>query len=144
MENEFKKTIFYRALMTSVFVGIFGTLLTMVYDLVFVEYLKFPLSAIINVASLIFAVNIAFLVIGFLYYGFITSFPKGNMLYIAIFVLLTIFFTWKAEGVHRTDDYAVNLQFRHLLSGIIIIMGILAAFAVPYLYHNKRFEENVL
>ncbi len=130
--------------MTSVFVGIFGTLLTMFYDLIFVEYLQFPLSAIINVASLIFAVNLAFLIIGLFYYGFITSFPKGDILYIIVFVLLTAFFTWKAEGVHRTDDAQVNMQFRHLLSGIIIIMGILAAFVIPFLFHNKKFEETVL
>jgi hypothetical protein len=144
MENEFKTSIFYRAFMTSVFVGIFATLLTMVYDLIFVEYMGFPLSAIINVASLIFAVNLVFLVVGLFYYYFISSFRKGDIVYMIVFVLLTLFCIWKAEAVHRSDDAAVNLQFRHLLSGIIIIMGILAVFVVPFLYHNKSFEKHVV
>ena len=62
MEQEFRKSVFYRALMTSVFVGIIVTLLTLFFDLIFVESLHFPLSSIINVSSLIFAVNFLFLV----------------------------------------------------------------------------------
>jgi hypothetical protein len=143
MEKEFQKSIFYRALMTAVFVGIFTTILTLLYDWVFVKVLKFPLSVIINVASLIFFVNILFLVIGFVYYGFIRLFKKGDLLYIIAFIVLTIFFAWRAEEIHRTDDPTVNIQFRNLLAGIIIIMGI-AAEAIPLLFHNKKFEDTVL
>ena len=144
MENDFQKSIFYRSLMTAVFVGIFATLLTMFYDLIFVETVKFPLSAIINVASLIFAVNLLFLVIGFIYYAFIISFKKGDIYFIIVFVLLTFFFLWKAQGVIRTDDYTLNIQFRQLLSGIIIIIGGVASFAIPYLFHDKKKKKYVL
>ena len=144
MENDFQKSIFYRSLMTSVFVGIFATLLTMFYDLIFVETVKFPLSAIINVASLIFAVNLLFLVIGLIYYAFIISFKKEDIYFIIVFVLLTFFFLWKAQAVIRTDDYTLNIQFRQLLSGIIIIIGGVASFAIPYLFHDKIFEKYVL
>jgi hypothetical protein len=144
MEKEFRKGIFYRAMMTGVFVGICGTLVIMAYDLIFVEYLKFPLSAIINVASLIFSVNLLFVVIGLLYYAFIATSKKGELLYTIVFVLLTAFFIWKAENVTRTEDSVVNNQFRQLLAGIILIVGILATVALPLLYHNKKFEEHVL
>lgn len=144
MENDFQKSIFYRSLMTSVFVGIFVTLLTMFYDLIFVETVKFPLAAIINVASLIFAVNLLFLVIGLIYYAFIISFKKGDIYFIIVFVLLTFFFLWKAQAVIRTDDYTLNIQFRQLLSGIIVIIGAIASVAIPFLFHNKKFEKYVL
>jgi hypothetical protein len=144
MSSDLQQPVFYRALMTALFVGIVSTLLTMFFDLVYVEYFHFPLSAIINVASLIFFVNILFVVIGFIYYGFISAFKKGEALYIVVFILLTVFFVWKSEGVHRTDDQQVNLQFRSLLSGIVIIMGLLASLAIPFLFHNKQFERHVL
>ena len=144
MEYDFPKSVFYRSFMTSVFVGIAATIVTIVYDYVFVKWFGFPLSAIINVASLIFAVNIVFLLVGILYYIFIASFKKGDMFYILLFVLITAILVWRSEHANRTNDYAVNLQFRQLLSGIVIIMGLMAAFLVPYLYHNKKFEDTVL
>lgn len=144
MDNDFQKPVFYRSLMTALFVGIFTTILTLIYDLFFVEMLEFPLSAIINVSSLIFCVNLLFLVIGLVYYAFITLFKQGNIFFIIVFILVTAFLVWKAEGVNRTDNYTVNIQFRNLLAGIIIIAGILASFAIPFLFHNKKFEKYVL
>jgi len=144
MEKDFQKSIFDRSLMTCVFVGIMGTLLCMFYDLLFVEYLNYPLSTIINVATLIFGVNLIFLVIGFLFYGFITFSKYGERIYIIVFILITGFFIWKMQGVHRTDNDLVNLQFKYLLSGIIIILGLLASVAVPFLFHNKQFNKYVV
>lgn len=144
MDYDFPKSVFYRAFMTAVFVGIVATLITMLYDLIFVQALGFPLSAIINVSSLIFGVNIIFLIVGILYYLFIASFKKGDLLFITLFVLITIFFAWRSEQAHRSNDTAINHQFRNLLTGIIVIMGAMAAFLVPYLYHNKKFEDSVL
>lgn len=144
MDTDFQKPVFYRSLMTALFVGIFTTILTLIYDLFFVEMLEFPLSAIINVSSLIFSVNLLFLVIGLVYYAFITLFKQGNIFFIILFILVTAFLVWKAEGINRTDNYTVNIQFRNLLAGIIIIAGILASFAIPFLFHNKKFEKYVL
>ena len=139
-----RKSLFYRAFMTSVFTGIFATLATMCYDLVFIEYMKYPLSAIINVSSLIFGINLVFLLIGLVYYFFLQFFKKGDTLFIVLFVLLTAFFVLKAWAIHRTDDVTVNIQFHFLLSGIIIITGMGAFFVIPFLFHNKKFEEYVL
>jgi len=144
MDYDFPKSVFYRTFMTSVFVGLAATIVTILYDYIFVKIFGFPLSAIINVASLIFAVNIVFLLVGILYYIFIATFKKGDMFYILLFVLITVFLAWRSEHANRTDNYAVNMQFRQLLSGIVIIMGIMAAFIVPYLYHSKKFEDTVL
>ena len=144
MEEDFQKTIFDRSLMTCVFVGIIGTLLCMFYDLFFVEYLKYALSTIINVATLIFGVNLVFLVIGFLYYGFITFSRYGERIYIIVFILTTGFFIWKMQGAHRTDNDLINLQFRYLSSGIIILLGLLASVAVPFLFHNRQFNKYVV
>src|SRR5690606_6791733 len=144
MEQEFRKSVFYRALMTSVFVGIIVTLLTLFFDLIFVESLHFPLSSIINVSSLIFAVNFLFLVAGLIYYACLQISRKGDIVFIALFLLLTSFLVWRVQDVMRTEDEHVNEQFRQLLSGIILIVGLSAAIAVPFLFHNKKFEDNVL
>ncbi|MEO6315548.1 MAG: hypothetical protein ABIU63_16065 [Chitinophagaceae bacterium] len=144
MEKEFEKSIFYKSFMTCVFVGLMGTVLCMLYDLFFTEVLHFPLSAIVNVATLIFAINIVFLVIGTLFYGFIKVSKSGETFFTVLFVLITGFFLWKIQGVQRTDNSAINTQFRYLSSGIVLILGLLTAVGIPYLFHNKKFETYIL
>lgn len=144
MEQYFKKSLFERVMMTGVFVGIFITLATLFYDLLFVESTGFPLSEIINIASLIFAVNLLFLVIGPVYYGFLKLTRFGDVLFIVVFILLTIFLLLMVRGIDRTDNVKLNIEFRRLLSGIIIIAGAGASILLPFLFHNKKFEKNVL
>lgn len=144
MEQYFKKSLFERVMMTGVFVGIFITLATLFYDLLFVESTGFPLSEIINIASLIFAVNLLFLVIGPVYYGFLKLTRFGDVLFIVVFILLTIFLLLMVRGIDRTDNVKLNIEFRRLLSGIIIIAGAGASILLPFLFHNKKFERNVL
>jgi len=144
MEKDFQKTIFYRSFMTCVFAGLIGTVLCMFYDVAFVQMMKFPLSAIINVSTLIFAVNIIFLVIGVLYYTAIALLKNGEAIYITLLILITAFALWRIQGFQRTDNATINMQFRWLSSGIIVILGLLAFIAVPLLYRNKKFDEYVL
>ena len=101
-------------------------------------------TAIINVASIIFGVNILFIVIGIIYYALIKAFRRGELLFILLFSLATIFLAWQAEGVSRSVNHEMTVQFRGLLLGVIVIMGIGASFLIPFLFHNKKFERNVL
>jgi hypothetical protein len=144
MNNDFPKSVFYRAFMTSVFVGIFATLTCIVFDLVFVSAFKLRLSAFINVSSLIFGVNIIFLIIGIIYYLFVSSFKKGDVFYIVLLVLITAVLAWRSEHVIRSTDDIINHKFQDLLAGVVIIMGAMATLLIPFLYHNKKFDENVL
>ena len=144
MEHDFKVSVFYKAVMTAVFVGIITTLFTMVYDVAFVKKFNFPLSDIINAATLIFFVNLLFLVIGCIYYWFIVTFKKGDIFFIVLFIGLTVFFAWKAGKVYRTSDPYLNTEFHQLLTAITLIIGLLAALAIPFLYHNRQFKKYVL
>jgi drug/metabolite transporter (DMT)-like permease len=142
MNYDFHQSTFSKAILTGLFAGIFATLACLFYNILFMANEKFS-SDIINVSSLIFFVNLVFVVIGIIYYGFLKAFKKGDVIFIAVFALLTLFFIWKAESVHRFTDQILNTEFRHLLLGVTIIMGI-SAFLIPYLFHNKKFEEHVL
>lgn len=144
MEKDFEKTTFYRAYMTCVFAGLIGTVLCMIFDLAFVQFMDFPLSSIINVSTLIFVINIAFLIIGAVYYWSVKFGRGGEFIYSGLFVLITIFMLLKISAFQRTADAVINTQFRWLSSGIIFILGMLAAIAVPLLYRSRKFDEYVL
>lgn len=143
MEQDFKKPPFTKAILTAVFVGLFTTILCLVFNIAFVKSTAFPLHSIINNSTLIFGVNIVFLVVGFVYYSFI-QLKKGDLLFIIFFALLTAFLIWRSEDANRAYDHKVNTEFRELLSGTVLIIGIAATFLVPFLFHNKKFEDLVI
>jgi len=143
MDYVIEQSQFSKALLTSVFVGITSSLVCLIFNGLYRDKTGLMPTDIINVGSIIFAINIIFLVIGFLYYLF-TQIKKGEILFIILFALLTIFLAWKAEGVIRSADQEVTLQFRGLLLGIILIAGFGASVMVPFLAHNKKFEQNIL
>ena len=144
METDTNQTPFSRALLTAVFVGFVASIICIFFNIFYRDETGFVPSEIINVSSLIFGVNLYFFACGMIYAGLKSWSPKSDLIYIALFVLLTIFFAWKAEGATRTADHAVTQQFRGLLLGVILISGVSVALVVPYLYHNKKFNEAIL
>jgi len=143
-DYDFRKPLFTRAMLTGLFVGIIATLACLFYDVIFRESTRFSMGPIINVSTIIFVVNLIFLIIGIVYYGFLKAFKRGDLIYIIVFALLTLFFVWKGVNVHRSDDQALNSEFKELLLGVIIIMGVGASFLIPFLFHSKKIEEHVL
>jgi hypothetical protein len=137
-------TTFSRSILTAVFAGFVATLICLVYNIYFRESTGFYLSGFINVSSIIFMVNIIFLVIGVIYYGFIKAFKKGEIAFIIVFILLFSILALTVKDIHRTDDLLLNMEFHHLLIAIVIIIGIFSAIGIPLLSHNKQFEKHVL
>ena len=144
MEVDFPKSRFYRSLMTGLFVGIIDTLVCLLFNLVYRQSTGFSPSAIINVATIIFFVNLLFPLIGIVYNGFLGAARKGEIAFMVVFILVTVLCCWLAEGVRRTDNGLENAEFRTLLVGMVVVMGASAAFLLPYLYHSRSFEKHVV
>jgi len=137
---------FVKALMTGLAIGITDTLLCLGYNL-FIRKdgtTGFFSSDIINVSSIIFGVNILFVLIGVLYYGFLKAQIKGEVVFSLIFLALTIVGVVVAAHVRRSPDPAQNSRFHLLLTGVILILGLSAAVGMPLLYHSKKFREHIL
>jgi len=141
---DFPKSKFYNAIMTGFFVGFFATIVCLVYNIVYRDETSLPLSGFISVSSIIFAVNLLFPVIGLIYYFLIKAFKKADIAFIILFILITAFCAWRTEYVHRTADPFVNMEFKNLLLGIVIILGLSACIFIPLLYHSKKFREGFL
>jgi hypothetical protein len=144
MNSDYQNLPMSRALMTGLFIGIIDTVICLIYNLVYRDFTHFPLSAFINVSTLIFAVNLLFPVIGLVYFWLVKYLPKGNAIFVVLFLLLTAFFAWKTESVVRSPILSFTIGFRGLLLGIVLILGASAAFGLPLLYRSKKFEEQVL
>ena len=144
MEYNTSQGSLSKPLMSAVFAGIISTVICLFYNILYRDITDFELADIINVSSLIFLVNLLFLGIGFVFYFFISKVKRGETFFIALCVLATLFFIWQAEGVKRAAGQADIVQFRGLLVGILVIMGACAAILIPYVFHSKRFDKDVL
>jgi hypothetical protein len=143
MNYEFHQSPFSKAILTSVFIGFFATLICLIYNIIFRESTGYLPADFINVSSLIFAVNLIFLVVGLIYFFFLRSFKKGDLIFEILFGLLIAFCAWRASYAHMENSRVLTSEFRTLLIGVIIIMGI-GIELVPVAFHNKKFEDAVL
>jgi len=136
-------TLFTRTMMTGLFIGIVDTIICLGYNIAYRDLSGYTPSALINVSSLIFAVNILLLITGMMYYLFIKLFGRKDYIFVIVSVLFTGFLLYKTEMGHRFTDYTVNSEFKGLLLGIVLILGVSAS-SLPFLYHSKFFDKYIL
>lgn len=136
--------LFFRAFMTSVFAGLAATITAVIFDMVGAQVFYFPLSFLNNVSTLIFSVNILFPILGVLYYGCLKLSNKGDLIFITICTVITVYYAVKAWGMQATANPVLNLQIRDLFTGITLILGIFAALAIPVCFHSEKFERTVV
>jgi hypothetical protein len=141
--NKEQHSVFFNAMMTGLFVGIIDTLICLIYNIFYRSYTGYFPSAIINVSSIIFMVNLIGLIIGLLFFVFVKSFKGGEGVFGVFILLVSGLLVWKLFGSHPFDDARLDDGFHRLLGGIIIILGLSAA-CIPFLYKNKKFLEQVI
>jgi hypothetical protein len=144
MDNDQPSGPFYKALMTGVFTGFAVTILCLFYNLFYRGSTDFIPADIINVSSIIFGVNSFFLLVGLAYGFFAKASGKGDLIHMAVFAALTLFCVWRVQFAVRSDNPVTNAEFRSLLTAIILIVGVSASFAIPFLFHNKGFEKDII
>lgn len=144
MNYDYQQTPFSKAVMTGLFAGITATVACLAYGFVYRLNTGFTMSAIINVPSIIIACHILLVIAGMLYFVFSKSFKGGSTVFILLFLLLSVFCAWKAEGVVRSPIHELTVEFRGLLLGMTIIIGASASILIPVLSGSKKFEEAIL
>lgn len=143
MDDNFESGPFCKAVLTGLFAGIIASVSSLVFDLLFRYYTGFPYSTIINVSTIIFGINVAVLASGLLYYLLRKS-RMGNVIFISAFLLITIFCVMKVTTVERSSNYHETVEFRNLLSGILIITGASCFTLIPALFNNRSFNKHVV
>lgn len=137
-ENFYTQTNLSKAIQAGLFAGILSALASLAYDYIFRSITLLSLSpTMINVATIIFASLILLMTSGVIYYVLTTFFKKtGEILYIILYIVLTLICVYFALNYQRSPDAHLTLQFRELFIGIIIITG-LASILVPYFVKHK-------
>ncbi len=141
--NTETRTPFYRPMLSAVFVGILTTLLCLGYDIIYRDETGFAPSGFINVSSIIFIVNIIFLIAGVLYAVLVGWSRRADLIFRIGFIVIILLCIWGTMGVQRSPIHEISVQFRGLLIGILVIVGA-GMVAIPYMFHNRKFEHDIL
>ena len=112
---------FTKCLLTGLFAGIIATVVCLIFNIVYRERTNYQPASLINVSSLIFFVNIVFVLIGIVYYAF-RKFFRNDVVFIIFFILLTAFLAWRADEISFSQTSLINLEFHQLLMSMVIIM----------------------
>ncbi len=142
MNNE-RYSIFFKAMMTGLFVGIIDTLICLAYNIGYRNYTGYLPSSLINVSSLIFVVNLLLLVIGIVYFFFLRMFKLGDVFFEVVAITVTVWLIYKTAGLQRFDDPKLDSGFRGLLGGIVVILGASTA-CIPFLFRSRRFVDAMI
>ncbi|HVX48735.1 MAG TPA: hypothetical protein VHB48_01210 [Chitinophagaceae bacterium] len=140
MDYNYEQTPLSRSVFAGLAVGIIACLINLVYNYAFRDVTDYSLSTIVNVSSLIFASVLLPVVAGVIYY-LLTMWTKAaaNYIFIIIFGLLTAIVVVEAFGIQRSSNPVESMQFRWLYIGIMLVIGGLTTFMVPFFYTKNYF-----
>jgi hypothetical protein len=141
--NNDRQNAFFKAMMTGLFIGIIDTIICLAYNIGFRSETGYIPSEIINVSSLIFAVNLMLTIIGIVYFFFQRYLRSGDLVYSIVFLALTIGLAMKTFSSARFGDAHLNSGWHGLMGGIVLICGI-SATCLPLLFRSDKFQDAVI
>ena len=136
-------SIFFRAMMTGLFIGIIDTIICLAYNIGYRSTTGYIPSEIINVSSIIFAVCLIGTVVGIVYYFFRRFIRNADIVFFVLFLALTAWLTWQSVTVVRFDNPKLDGGFHGLLGGIVLILGV-SSILLPFCFNSRKFQEAVI
>ncbi len=136
----YQRSLLSVSLMTAVFCGFTATVVGLLFNVIFRFATNFPISDIINVSTLIYMINILFLVAGLIFWGVKSTGSSGNIIFIAFTLVVCGIMFWLASGSQLTDVPRLIKPYRQLLNGLVLII-MLFMLAMPMLAGNKKFQD---
>jgi FtsH-binding integral membrane protein len=138
MNYETQTGPFYKSLMAGLFGGIIVTIANLMYNFIYRGVTRFNPSEVINVTSIIFVSLILSMVAGIIYYMIVSYAHKSKMIYIALFIVLTVVVVYGGFSIQRSTNPNVTAHFHWLLGGIVIITGLTDALLIPYMAKHEN------
>src|ERR1700759_4517243 len=118
MKDE-RFNLFTTTMLTGLFIGFVDTVIILAYNIGYRDFTGYAPSALVNVSSIIFAVNLLLLLTGMIYFLFTQVFHSKDYIYVLAALLFTGFLAWQTEIGHRFTDPVVNAESKGLLLGIV-------------------------
>jgi hypothetical protein len=130
-------------MMTGLFIGVMDTIICLAYNIGYRSETGYIPSEIVNVSSLIFAINLLLTIIGIVYFFFLRYIRGADVAYSIVFLALTVWLALKTFSSVRFGDAHLDSGWHGLMGGIVLICGI-SATCLPLLYRSDKFQDAVI
>lgn len=141
--NNDRQNAFFKAMMTGLFIGIIDTIICLAYNIGFRSETGYIPSEIINVSSLIFAVNLLLTIVGIVFFFFHRFIRGGDVVYSIVFLALTVWLAVKTFSSVRFGDARLDNGWHGLMGGVVLICGI-SATSLPLFFRSTKFQDAVI
>jgi hypothetical protein len=139
MTYDYKQTALSKSISSGLAAGYIAALICLTYDFIFRDISQFQLCSIINVSSIIFGSVLIPVIAGIIFFIMNKFIKGGNFIYMIAFTAITLLSIYGALNVQRSPDAHLTAQFRILLTGIIITIGVLSSYLIPYMFKKVSF-----
>jgi len=130
---QYKNTPLSKAILGSLFAGIIATVLNLIYSYVYRDISGYKFLGIFTVYTIILFTFVVCLAAGVLYFLLTKHIHSGIIVYIVLFVALTILGLFPHVNFNMTSGQPGATGVHGLTMGIDIITGCTAVFLVPYM-----------
>lgn len=120
--------------------GIVATIVNLIFNSAYRGITRLSLSvSVINVSTIIFATVLLCVIAGLVYHFIVFYLKKSYVIFVALFIVLTVLAFLSAFIIHRSADPGVSKTFEGLYAVLAITTGLSGAFGVPWFATHKNF-----
>lgn len=136
MNYDLEHTTFSKSVLAGLFSGLIATMLCLLYNAIFRSVTVFSLSELINISTISFSILLSVTIAGLIFYSFDYFFKNGILLFKIVSLVITGILVLLCFQVNRTQILIFNIDFRQLLSGIVLITGLCIAGLIPFFFKH--------
>ena len=138
MNYEYSQTDFSRGILSGLFAGLIACVANTVFVLLFRSITQFYEFNGLDVTVIVFGSICQLIVCGWMFYLFVHYMKKGIMFYRLAVVLITALIFFLGIIARQSIMGSAPNDFKIMAVGTQVIIGILAAFLIPYLFNHDK------
>lgn len=138
MNYEYTQSDLSRSILGGLFSGLVATVANLIFSITYRRITQFYEFNAIDITTIIFGTILLSLACGAMFYFFVHYLKKGILFYRIMVLLVTIGIIYIGIALRRTIQPTIPFEFKVLVVGTQTIIGLLAAFLIPYLFRHDK------
>lgn len=138
MNYDYKQDDLSRGLLSGLFAGIVATFTNIAFVGIYRAITSFDEFNVLDITVIVFGSMLLSVVCGILFYFLVHTMKKSFAFYRIIILMVTVIIVYLGLTVRAEMFGTVPVEFRVLVIGTQIIIGMYAAFLIPYLFSHDK------
>lgn len=138
MKYEYVQSDLSRSLLGGLFAGIIAAFTNLVFVFIYRAIAKFYDFNVIDATVISFGSLLLGIACGLVFYWMVHNLKRGIPLYRFVVFVVTVVIIFAGIAIRRSVVGEIPVDFRVLVIGTQVVIGGLAAFLIPYLYHHHK------